>query len=833
MQALRIRFFHLLPLLLILLVASCSGGGSASPIDAPLEQHQSVFSATPQNRYTWGFWKIQISADHQNAEVIPARAAEMHLNVVRLLEETACTNCLTINNVTLYPANELAVDLTLKHPFAGYINYTAFDVRGIFISPSDYTFLASGRKISWGADMARIMNADGYTTLFNPTEFPESGGNPPILRYFPGKYSMDDGDLSCTLNPYIAYAEDVERRMFAAGSSKTRTVRLRLPDGPLEFGYAVDGCWTFVDQVTNPLTDFPPDANCLEAYRIDVTIGAGLNPGVVSAVPVEVGVFDHQGLATISSVSIECPDVFTGAQELTYSSQISDESWLYTGTITNEIGADVGEYPLLVRVTDTGEDQNLGVVDAWEVGTVEVGLKQGWVRTWGNEEIDRVYSASVDINNNKYIYGTFNGSVDFDPGSGVAERTSIEGDDCYLSKFDSDGNFLWVNTLDGWSSAMVTDEAGNVFIIGWFEGTDDFNPGPEIDEHTSYGDNDAFLCKFDTNGNYQWARTWGSALMDLAIDIGIDYAGNVYITGLVSNETFDPGSGIFETHDEGGPFINKFNSDGDYQWILKIQGDCDFANQKMPNLCIDEYANIYISSIWGSTVDFDPGPVVDERTACTMFDIYLQKFDSNGIYQWVRTWGSGIEFGARDVAVDEAGNIYVLGLFYDKVDFDPGTGVEEHWAQLDGPMTVSKFYPNGEFQWVRIFGGDPPGTGIVKCDGRAMCIDNAGDILVTGEFRDTVDLDPGPGIDNHVSGGYTDAFLLKMHPSGEFEWARTWGGIYSTRGYDLATDNLNNIYVTGPFMETVDFDPGPGVEEYTSNGGHDVFLSKFPPDGNW
>ena len=75
--------------------------------------------------------------------------------------------------------------------------------------------------------------------------------------------------------------------------------------------------------------------------------------------------------------------------------------------------------------------------------------------------------------------------------------------------------------------------------------------------------------------------------------------------------------------------------------------------------------------------------------------------------------------------------------------------------------------------------------------------------------------------------------ISKFDSIGNFLWARTWGGINWDYGWSVATDSSDNAYVTGYFAETVDFDPGPGVDNHISNGDNDAFLSKFPPDGNW
>jgi len=84
----------------------------------------------------------------------------------------------------------------------------------------------------------------------------------------------------------------------------------------------------------------------------------------------------------------------------------------------------------------------------------------------------------------------------------------------------------------------------------------------------------------------------------------------------------------------------------------------------------------------------------------------------------------------------------------------------------------------------------------------------------------------------HPNSAY-DAFLIKLTPGGEYVWGRSWGGYLTERAFGLTSDYNGNVYVCGDYYYTVDFDPGPGIEEHTSNGGVDVFLSKFPPDGNW
>ena len=89
-------------------------------------------------------------------------------------------------------------------------------------------------------------------------------------------------------------------------------------------------------------------------------------------------------------------------------------------------------------------------------------------------------------------------------------------------------------------------------------------------------------------------------------------------------------------------------------------------------------------------------------------------------------------------------------------------------------------------------------------------------------------------MDNHTSVGKNDIFLSKFDPSGNFKWAKTWGGSGNEFNGGVAVDKSGSAYVTGSFPGTVDFDPGSGVDEHGSiNGSYDVFLSKFDSAGNF
>jgi hypothetical protein len=166
----------------------------------------------------------------------------------------------------------------------------------------------------------------------------------------------------------------------------------------------------------------------------------------------------------------------------------------------------------------------------------------------------------------------------------------------------------------------------------------------------------------------------------------------------------------------------------------------------------------------------------------------------------------------------------VTGYFDGTVDFDPGSGVDPHSSNGAEDIFLSKFDSSGNFIWARTWGVG---------NGYGVVVDGSGNAYVTGWFYDTVDFDPGSEIDNHTSNGINDIFLSKCDSSGNYKWARTWGGSDGEEGKSVAVDGSGNPYVTGYFQLTVDFDPGSGVDNHTSNGDWDIFLSKYDSNGNW
>ena len=177
------------------------------------------------------------------------------------------------------------------------------------------------------------------------------------------------------------------------------------------------------------------------------------------------------------------------------------------------------------------------------------------------------------------------------------------------------------------------------------------------------------------------------------------------------------------------------------------------------------------------------------------------------------------------VTVDGDGNVYTTGSFLNyngDSDFDPGDGVFN--LTSDGnydDICVSKLDSAGNFVWARRMGGS------IWDRGRAIDVDDSGNVYTVGEFRDTADFDPGDGVFNLTSAGDDDIFVSKLDTAGDFVWARRMGGTGQDNGRGVAVDASGGTHVVGSFESVADFDLGVGTTILTSAGDKDVFVTKF------
>jgi hypothetical protein len=486
----------------------------------------------------------------------------------------------------------------------------------------------------------------------------------------------------------------------------------------------------------------------------------------------------------------------------------------------------------------------------------------GWAKTWGGSSNDASHNAAVDVWGNTYVIGEFKGTVDFDPqgGNPNATFTSHNGTiDAYLSKFDRYGNFQWAKTWGGGplggsgsdgrdaANGIAVDGVGNVYVSGPFQYTVDFNPDPTITEtftSNAVTKNNIYLSKFSPEGTFQWVRTWGPTDVAWAggaesYSLAVDDTNHIYVVGdfsgdLTNFNPWDPEHPDWHTNYQpvSGPilfdaFISKFDSDGNYIWAKTWGGE---GYDDGPGIALDNLGNIYVAGMYASTeINFDPaggdgGANHPAQDSGIIVDVFLSKFGSDGDFQWVKTWGGqGMDDVGASVIVDRTGNVYIGGRFGSvNCDFNPWGQPDLHSSNGSLDAFVSKFDANGTFQWARTWGGtggDATGS---------LVVDSSNNVYSAGNFEGTVNFNPS-GNNNYTSNGVDDIFFTTFDTNGIYRWTLTWGGSGEDLAYRLFRDTAGSYFIVGSFSDTVDFNPGDGVDNHTSQGGKDAILSKFIP----
>ncbi len=443
-----------------------------------------------------------------------------------------------------------------------------------------------------------------------------------------------------------------------------------------------------------------------------------------------------------------------------------------------------------------------------------------WTRTTGSNSLDWLTFMGSDTNGNTYSTGIFNGTVDFDPGTevfnlsevgdpngtspnfdmflqkydqngnfiwaismggienddarslavnkngdvivtGRIQNESNDGDDIYINKYDSLGNLIFSKTYGNNSlnagKSIVTDSMDNIYILGGFRNTMDFDASTNVFNLTSSGDEDVFIQKLDTDGNFIWTKSFGGTNGDVGRSLNIDTNGNLYIYGGFSGTSdFDPGSGVSNLTAQGSfdAFIVKLNNNGELIWNKRIRAGVSDERQ---SITIDLNENIYITGSFESTIDFDPNSTVQSFTSNGEEDIFLLKLNSNGDFVWNKSFGGPDRDFGRSLTVDPLGDIYLSSIFNGTLDVDPGSQLNNLTSNGDWDILIQKFSSDGSLLWFNRIGGSGPDY----CT--SIILDNIGDLYLGGYFQSTVDFNPeDTEIDNFTSNGSSDIFISKF-----------------------------------------------------------------------
>lgn len=334
----------------------------------------------------------------------------------------------------------------------------------------------------------------------------------------------------------------------------------------------------------------------------------------------------------------------------------------------------------------------------------------------------------------------------------------------------------------------------------------------------------------------QVVKSIGGTNAEYGQSITYDANGFIYIIGNFRGKAdFNPGTATYYLQsscpcDESEPlkpdvFFAKYSKTGALVWANKIGGSgYDYGK----DIAVDASGNVYVTGSFESTANFGAAANSYNLTSNGNADIFLAKYNSSGQLIWAHNFGGVVLDEGTSLSVTPAGEINLTGYFNGAVDFDASSASVILDAGSSSDPFFARYDTNGNLVWAK----DITGTG--ETYAQNMYVDNAGSIYITGNFFGTSDFNVGTNVFNLTSAGAKDAFYAKYTSKGDFVWATSVGNSGDQTGQAIIADKTGNVYATGYFIGTVDFNPGSGVFNLTSSAGFfNAYLLKLDVNGNF
>ena len=852
---------------IVFLLGCSSGGNKTLPVapdteSAPSDITGASASAGQNNHFLLAYSLINIDAtdpDDVKTEIIPARVGSFHLNILKFLEYAPCTDCFKIVNLNIPTPGILDVDIEITHPFASsFLNFTIFDVRGIMMFNGSHTYPVSGLMMSDSSvGDGELLNAEGFTQLFNGDTVDAPTGD--FFRYYKGNIATPTVP-NADLNGYLRHNSETTRNAFYAGDSVTRTYTLKMPTaGEFALGYAVDANWDvpLVDPVTNPMTQFPVTANCIEPWKMLVTeekIGDGLTPegGQTKLI---IDVYDWQGKGSHAEPIVECPELFTGQITATFL-QPGDGYARYEATISNSLLASVGNYKVLVSVEDNANASSPEWIDLLGYQLCSVGVTGGgpggsgeliWAKSAGGTSSEGGNGITTLSDNSTVVTGMFRYAATFGPGEPNQTVLNSAGglydSDIFIARYNPDGTLAWAKRAGGaadndWGNGITTLSDNSTVVTGAFNGLATFGEGePNETVLTSAGDEVIFIARYNPDGTLAWAKCAPGTWFNKGVEITTLSDNSTVVTGEFSySATFGPGETNETVLTSAGDgysdiFIARYNSDGTLAWAKRAGGMV--GDDKGYGITVLSDNSTVVTGMFFVSATFGPGePSETVLTPAGGGDIFIARYNPDGTLAWAKRAGGADNDWSNGITTLSDNSTVLTGFFNGPATFGEGEPNETVLTSAGyDDIFIARYKPDGTLAWVKSAGGTSwwdDGNGITTLS------DNS--TVVTGWFQGSATFGEGePNETVLTSAGYDDIFIARYKPDGTLAWAKRSGGTSSDIywgdvGYGITTLSDNSTVVTGVFSGSATFGPDePNQTFLTSAGDSDIFIARFEP----
>lgn len=395
---------------------------------------------------------------------------------------------------------------------------------------------------------------------------------------------------------------------------------------------------------------------------------------------------------------------------------------------------------------------------------------------------------------------------------------------------------LFNNSAYDYVEAVTSDAQGDVFVIGRYRDTTDFDFGPGVSAlaPTTFPE-EFFLAKYDSNCQLLWAK--GFEAYGALFHLLSDNSGGIYVAGVVFSDSadLDPGPGTSIWHNDGyaNYFILRLDANGNYLWGGMGNTVSDHWTYVM-DMRLDINGDVLIQGLTEDLslgyVNADVNPFAGTDSIADPYRGFLARISSSGQYLGKTSFRGGL-YPVTSLAVDSLG--FLFGVNFSGPFFINSTNLMH---PNNAGSLILRMDRNNQVLWYKDI-GTQSGQNYTRIDGLER--DGEKNILVYGRFGGTIDLDPGPGVFNVTSPSGNGIFLQKLDSSGNFLWARHAVTVNAGSIVDWETmtlDTAGNVYISGEFGGDVDFDPLNGGDIRSTNvpitQGRDAFLQRYNSNGS-
>jgi hypothetical protein len=394
-----------------------------------------------------------------------------------------------------------------------------------------------------------------------------------------------------------------------------------------------------------------------------------------------------------------------------------------------------------------------------------------------------------------YVSGNFTGSATF-KSTLVSQNDSP---DAFVGKLGRGADWLWENQIvtgPGSSVAVESicfDSDRNVYVAGNFSGLITLGLHEGAPKLTAVGGFDGFLAKLGSNGTeWLWARTVGSDGEESLNAIAATPAGEVVVAGHYGG-ALSLGDSDLPAPEGRDILVAKLDADGFWIWATQAGGP---GNDSASSLVLNSAGDAFLAGTIGGSVTFPIAgatPLVPPGTGTT--DIFVARVGSDGAWLLARRAGGTENDTAHGLAIDSAGQLYLLGKFGGVADYNGTvTGLNGGIHSPPDRIFVAKLNPNANMLWY-----SQAGVG----EAASIAIDPAGRIYIAGKFSVSSSFGSPPVI-SVVSGGNTDVFVARLESdSGDWTWAKKIGSSGEETAGSVSVDPQGGVTVSGTFQNTV------------------------------